>query len=202
MIPTKRVGAATAAAHAKNMLFYSNHCRHCVKLMNELTRRDALDLVIPVCVDQRRMDPKTGQEVVVFASGKTMMLPPNINSVPALLLPGNRYEVILGNDIYRTLNLPDPSNPSGAVGGSGGTGGGGVFGEVNRGEPQAFDFGSMSSSVAPANGSFVSANYEFKPMGALPETYKSNKIRDDGSSVVNQLMEQRRMQDADLGFDT
>ena len=160
--------------------------------MNELTRWDTLDSVIPVCVDQRRVDPKTGQEIVVFRSGKTMLLPPNVNSVPALLMTGKRYELVLGNEIYAVLNLPDPS-----AGGAGP----GVLKEVAQGEPQAFDFGSMSSSVAPAGGSFASASYEFKPMGALPETYTSNKIRDDGNSVVNHLMAQRRRQDADLGFD-
>ncbi len=173
--------------------------------MNEIARRDTIDSIIPICIDQRRIDPKTGQELVFFPSGKTMMLPPNIHSVPALLLPNSRYEVVLGNDIYKALGLPDPSNPSSGGGGGGGAAeGGGVLAEANRGEPQAFGFGGsggIGGSAGVGGSSFASASYEFKPMGAMPENYTSNKIRDDGGSVVNHLMEQRRRQDTDLGFE-
>jgi len=52
-----------------------------------------------ICVDQRKQDPKTGQIFVILENGTQILLPPNIHSVPALLLVKKNYNVLLGDAI-------------------------------------------------------------------------------------------------------
>jgi hypothetical protein len=52
-----------------------------------------------ICVDKRKQDPKTGQIYIILENGTQILLPPNVHSVPALLLVKQNYNVVLGDDI-------------------------------------------------------------------------------------------------------
>ena len=52
-----------------------------------------------VCIDNRKRDPLTNQINITLENGKTVLMPPNIYSVPALLMIKQNFKVVLGDDI-------------------------------------------------------------------------------------------------------
>lgn len=52
-----------------------------------------------LCVDKRTRDANNNQIYIILEDGKRVIMPPNIQSVPALLLVKQNYRVLLGEDI-------------------------------------------------------------------------------------------------------
>jgi hypothetical protein len=57
-----------------------------------------------ICIDKRTLDKKTNQTYIVLENGSKVILPPNIHSVPALLLIKQSYRVLLGDEIMNHLH--------------------------------------------------------------------------------------------------
>jgi hypothetical protein len=65
-------------------------------------------------VDKRRIDTTSGQTYVLLENGTSILLPPNVHSVPALLLVKKNYNVVLGDAIlthFQTQVSPQTVEP-------------------------------------------------------------------------------------------
>ena len=83
-----------------DILFYSNYCKHCEKIKQFIVKSNLTDKISAICIDKRTKDPRTGQIVVVLENGKQTTLPPNVHSVPSILIksnfcPGNNESNVL-----------------------------------------------------------------------------------------------------------
>ena len=82
-----------------DILYYSNHCPNCHKVLHLISRAGLIDKLNAICIDKRTIDPQTGQIFIQLENGKKIMLPPNIQSVPALLVVKDNYRALFGKDI-------------------------------------------------------------------------------------------------------
>jgi hypothetical protein len=82
-----------------DILYYSNHCPHSQKVVQYISKNGFIDKINAICVDKRSVDPMTGQIFIQLENGKKIMLPPNVHSVPALLLVKQNYSSLFGKDI-------------------------------------------------------------------------------------------------------
>ena len=67
-------------------LYYSNYCKHSKKVLDFLSKSGLTEKLNCICIDKRKRNPSTNQTFVVLDDGKQVLLPPNLQSVPALLL--------------------------------------------------------------------------------------------------------------------
>ena len=82
-----------------DILYYSNYCEHSQKIIQFLSKGGLLEKVNAFNIDKRTRDDQTNQTMIVMENGQKVLLPPNIHSVPTLLLINNNYKVLLGNEI-------------------------------------------------------------------------------------------------------
>jgi hypothetical protein len=82
-----------------NFLYYSNYCKHSQKIVQYLVKNCLTDNISFICIDQRKKDPVSNQTYVILQNGQKTLLPPNIHSVPSLLLVNDKFRVINGDDI-------------------------------------------------------------------------------------------------------
>jgi glutaredoxin-related protein len=80
-------------------LYYSNYCKHCQRVLQYLTKGNLANKLNFVCIDKRSRDVNNNQIYITLENGQKIIMPPNIHSVPALLLVKQNYRVILGDDI-------------------------------------------------------------------------------------------------------
>jgi hypothetical protein len=84
-----------------DILYYSNFCPNSQKVVQYISRAGLIDRINAICIDKRTIDPTTGQIHVQMENGKKIMLPPNIHSVPALLVVKKNYNAIFGGEIIK-----------------------------------------------------------------------------------------------------
>ena len=65
-----------------------------------------------ICIDKRSRDPQNNQVYITLENGKKIIMPPHINSVPALLLAKQSYRVVLGEDILRHFSGAKGAQPN------------------------------------------------------------------------------------------
>ena len=85
-----------------NILYYSNYCDPSKRLLQKLSKSKIREEIHFICID-RREKGQHGKTVIILENGKTMLLPPTVTKVPALLLINRGYHVLFGNEIYRHL---------------------------------------------------------------------------------------------------
>ena len=73
-----------------DILYYSNHCPNSQKVIQYIAKFNFIDKINAICIDKRSIDKVSGQVFVQLENGKKIMLPPNVHSVPALLIVKNR----------------------------------------------------------------------------------------------------------------
>jgi len=103
-----------------DVLYYSNNCKYCQKLLAHLAKIGMLEKYNFVCIDRRTVDPNTRQVSITLDRGLKTTLPPNVSRVPTLLLVNQKYTAVVGDDIYNYVNskiAPDPNNPATENGG-------------------------------------------------------------------------------------
>lgn len=115
-----------------DVVYYSNYCKHSQKLLQYLVKHGFNQSLNFLCIDQRTKDPTSGQVYLILDRGTKVMLPPNIDSVPALLLVTDKYRVLQGEDIYRHFQ-PIVANQNNLATG-------------DNGEPMGFVLSGASSS--------------------------------------------------------
>lgn len=85
----------------KNILYYSNYCNHCKKLLQELSPTTYRSSLHYICIDKRR---KNGDNIeIMLENGSILPLPKEITSVPALFMVNNGGRVLLGENIYNYI---------------------------------------------------------------------------------------------------
>jgi hypothetical protein len=82
-----------------DILYYSNYCKHSQKIIQNLAKTNVKDKVSFICIDKRTRDEKNNQVYVFLENGAKVILPPNVHSVPALLLVKQNYQVVYGDEI-------------------------------------------------------------------------------------------------------
>ena len=85
-------------------LYYSNYCKHCKNILHFITKNNLTDNINFICIDKRVINPEDNNLYVVLENGSKIILPPNVQSVPALLLVKHGYKVILGESIIDYFN--------------------------------------------------------------------------------------------------
>ena len=190
-----------------DILYYSNYCKHCQKLLQYLSKTNMTSKINFICIDSRKKDPMNGQTLITLENGKKVALPPNISSVPSLLLINQNYKVLLGDDIFNHY-APTVQTES-------------VYATRGNGEPQAFQlkpsglsnanviseqftFYNMTPEELSAKGrggqrqmyNYTSVSQSNQFIQTPPDTYRPDKL---GSGVTIDKLQQQRNAEVNMG---
>jgi len=124
------------------ILYYSNFCEHSKKLLQHLSKSQVSKDVHFICIDKRTKGPD-GKIYVVLENEQRIVMPNNLEKVPALLQLNNNYQILYGDNIYGYFKPKQETITRQAT--------------QNNMEPMAFSLG---------GGSIASDQYSFLDMGA------------------------------------
>jgi hypothetical protein len=120
-------------------------------------------------------------------NGDKILMPPNIHSVPAVLMISNNYKVMYGDEIVKYY---EPSIVNDKM----------VATNFN-GEPSGFSLGGSFLENRASMGISLNSTYTGRQMiNTPPPESGNNKIKDGDTSMTNQMEELRKAQDAQLGI--
>ena len=187
-----------------DILYYSNHCKHSQKVIQYLVKNNFSDKLNFICIDKRRLDSQTNQTMIFLENGKTVVMPPNIHSVPSLLLVKQNYRAVLGDEIIAMFKPAQQEQtqfatqfdgePAGfQLNGGGGVGGASIVSEQ-------FTFYNMSPEELSSKGkggmrqmgNYVSAQQNGSAINTPPDTYRPDKL---SSGVTLDTLQQQRNSD-------
>jgi len=186
-----------------DVLYYSNYCKHSEKVIKFLSKGGLTNEINAFCIDKRTRDPKTNQTIILLEDGKKALLPPNLQSVPALLLIKDNYKLVFGDDIIKHFEPMMKEKLASA--------------DFGNGEPMGFamqDFsGTTKSNIVSeqftyynltpeelsAKGiggrrqmyNYVTAKQDQNFIETPPDEYRPNKL--DENVTVDSLQQQRNM---------
>jgi hypothetical protein len=183
-----------------DILYYSNHCKHSQKLLQTLVKANMSDKISFICIDKRYTDPKTNQLYIVLENSSRVIMPPNIHSVPSLLLIKQNYKVLMGDDILKHYHPQMKEINEKATGTNGepiafpilsSTGGTNIISEQ-------YTMYNMTPDELSAKGkggnrqmyNYVSASDDIQFIQTPPDTYRPDKL---SSSVTIDTLQQQRM---------
>ena len=155
------------------ILYYSNFCNNCKKLLQDLAKSSEKKDIHFICIDNRIK--KDGKIYIILENQQEMLLPSNINRVPALLFLNKQTDnLIFGETIAQTLKPNENlySNNIETV--------------INKEEPIAFAFSSGGSNIMSDSYSFWDQNADellTKGEGGLRQMYNYSKI--DDNIIIN-----------------
>jgi hypothetical protein len=182
-----------------DILYYSNYCKHSQKIIQYLVKNRLNEKLNFICIDKRKRDPKTNQVQIILENGSVVVLPPNIQSVPALLLVKQSYQVVLGDDIIKWFDKTVDNNNA--------------LSTQNNGEPRGFvlagsaggmnivseqyTFYNMTPEELSAKGkggmrnmyNYVNANHEYGFINTPNDDYKPDKL---SNAVTVDTLQQKR----------
>jgi hypothetical protein len=188
-----------------DILYYSNYCLHSKKIIQFLVKENLTNKLNCICIDKRKRDPFTNQTHIVLENGQRIMLPPNIHSVPALLLIKQNYRVVLGEEIIPVLHPLIKKQRDAATAHSGGEP---ASYSINNGNTNVVSEKYTSYNLTPeelsAKGisnnremqNYVSADHDIFTIQAPPDTYKPDKVGD----VTLDDLQQKRNADVNKFF--
>jgi hypothetical protein len=185
-----------------DILYYSNYCKHSQKTLQVLVKGNITDKISFICIDKRVVEPSTNQTYIVLENGSKVVLPPNIHSVPSLLLVNKNYKVILGDDIIKHYH-PEIKNKNDQANKYDGEPSGFLLNTSNGGTnivSEQYTLYDMSPEELSAKGigerrslyNYVSANGNNSSIKTPPDTYRPDKISE---SVTVELLQQTRTND-------
>jgi hypothetical protein len=135
-----------------SILYYSKFCEHSNKLLQTLSKTTQKDIHY-ICIDKRVKDTNN-KMFIVLENGQKIVMPENVNRVPALLLLNQNYQVLYGEAILNHLKPKQEVEVRKAT--------------QNNMEPMAFSFGSGGFS------DIVSDAYSFLDQGSEELQAKGN----------------------------
>jgi len=135
------------------ILYYSKFCEHSNKLIQTLSKTNVQKDIHFICIDKRVKD-SNGKMFIVLDNGQKIIMPENVNRVPALLLLNQGYQVLYGESILNHLKPKQEAAVKKAT--------------QNNMEPMAFSFGGGGFS------DIVSDSYSFLDQGADELEAKGN----------------------------
>jgi len=110
-----------------SILYYSNYCEHSKKLLQTISKSNNVQKIMHfICIDKRERDANN-KIFIVLENGQKIIMPENINRVPALLLLDQGYNVLYGESILEHLKPKQLADVKKAT--------------KNNMEPMAFAFG-------------------------------------------------------------
>lgn len=183
------------------ILYYSNYCDNCKKLLGVIGKSPVKDEMHFLCVDNRTKGAN-GATYLVMQNGQQVLLPPSVSRVPALLLLNRGHKVLFGEEIMRHISPEIEAQKQSAV--------------QQHGEPSAFTLGGFGSSFGVASDNFsyldqtpedlsakgsggmrqqhhyASVNYQDN-IETPPDNYQADTIGNGG--VTMEQLQQQRAQD-------
>jgi hypothetical protein len=126
-----------------SILYYSNFCDHSKKLLQNITKTAIIDDVNFICIDKRISE--NGKIYIILENGQKLVMPSNIDKVPALLVLNN-FKVLYGEEIYNYLKPIQKEQVKQAT--------------FNNMEPMAFCLGSSYGGIVSDNFSFLDMDSE------------------------------------------
>ena len=182
------------------IIYYSNHCDKSKAVLTTLSKSRLQDDIHFLCIDKRvRSGPASWH--IVTESGEKVLLPPQVNRVPALLLLNKGHQVLYGDQILQHFQPKNTALNESATN--------------NNGEPNAFSLGRESMGgygVASDNFSFLDQSadelsakgnggmrqlYNYATIDIIdkietpPDNYSPDKV---GSVSLEQLQKQRNLE--------
>ena len=136
-----------------SILYYSNFCEHSKKLLQSITKTNVSKDIHFICIDKRTKDANN-KIYIILENGQKIIMPENVNRVPALLLLNEGYQVLYGESILNHLKPKQEVAVRKAT--------------QNNMEPMAFSFGGGGFS------DIVSDSYSFLDQGAEELEAKGN----------------------------
>jgi len=183
-----------------DILYYSNYCKHSQRLVQTLVKGNLSNKISFVCIDKRVRDPKNNQQYIVLENGSKVIMPPNIHSVPALLLIKQNYRLLMGDEIMQHLHPQIKqlnevaTNYNGepisySLGGS--SGGSNIMSEQ-------YTYYNMTPDELSAKGkgnnrqmyNYVSASDDIKLINTPPDNYRPDKL---SNNVTVETLQQQRL---------
>ena len=181
-----------------DILYYSNYCKHSEKVLSFFVKNDLMDLVNFICLDKRKVDENTGQILVLLENGTQVTLPPNVHSVPALMLTKDNYRIVYGSEIMAQYANNIKTQMNEATLGEGEPSGFSLtLSNTDRIISEKYTFFDASPVDLSAKGQggnrqmhhYVSATDDKFSIKTPPDTYKPNKL--SSSVTVDSLQQQR-----------
>jgi len=136
-----------------SILYYSKFCEHSNKLLQTLSKTNIQKDIHFICIDKRVKD-SNNKMFIVLENGQKIIMPENVNRVPALLLLNQGYQVLYGESILNHLKPKQEAAVKKAT--------------QNNMEPMAFSFGGGGFS------DIVSDSYSFLDQGSEELEAKGN----------------------------
>jgi len=187
------------------IIYYSNHCDKSKAVLTTLSKSRLQDEIHFLCIDKRvRSGPSSWH--IVTETGEKVLLPPQVNRVPALLLLNKGHQVLYGDQILQHFQPKDAALNAAATN--------------YNGEPNAFSLGRESMGgfgVASDNFSFLDQSadelsakgnggmrqmYNYATIDIIdkietpPDNYSPDKV---GSVSLEQLQQQRKSEIKNVG---
>ena len=177
------------------ILYYSRYCNHSKRLLSLLSESSFQSQIHFVCIDNRT-SRNDGTIDILLENGETMILPPNVKRVPALLLINRGYQVLYGEHILQHYKpsqsrlQQQPEEPMAFALSGIGCG----LGDVASDSFSYLDIGS-EDMLAKGNGGMAMMNImnqaridDNYTIETPPEDYQPDKV---GSVNMSQLQQQR-----------
>ena len=169
-----------------DILYYSNYCLHSKKIIQYLVKENLTDSLNCICIDKRSRDQKTGQIYVHLENGSKLLMPPNVHSVPALLMIKQNFRVVLGDEILPILHPLIKKKRDEAVRHHGEPNGFSIFGSTGGMNivSEQYTMYDASPEELSAKGSgqsrqmhnYVAADYGSLSIHTPPDTYRPDKV--------------------------
>jgi len=180
------------------ILYHSKYCEVSKKYIQILSKSQSQTDIHFICIDKRIKD-ESNKTYIILENGQKIILPENVNRVPALLLLTKGYQVLYGEQILEYLKPRQEVEVRKAT--------------QNNMEPTAFSFGGGFSNIVSDQYSFLDQapeELEAKGNGGMRQMHNyvdlnysdnittpsddhdykgSNKI--SGDLTVEQLQQQR-----------
>jgi hypothetical protein len=85
------------------VLYYSNYCDKCKNILTLVSKSELQNELHFVCIDRRFRSNDNGAIYVILENQQKLLLPPQIQRVPAMLLLKQQNKVIFGKEIEEML---------------------------------------------------------------------------------------------------
>jgi len=182
-----------------DILYYSNYCKHSKKILQFFVNNNLTEQLNFICLDKRKQDPKTGQIYIILENGTQILLPPNVHSVPALLLVKQNYNVVLGDDILARFQEKIKTQNNDATLGNGEPMGVAINSVISTGSvvsEQYTAYGATPEDLSTKGKSgnrplynYMSANSEGYSINTPPDTYRPDKVSE--GTTIDALQQMR-----------
>ena len=98
------------------ILYYSNYCDKCKNLLRLVGKSELKKDMLFICIDKRFRNPNNGGIYVILENQQKIVLPPQVQKVPAMLLLKDGNRVIFGNEIMDKIKPKEEYNNAKATG--------------------------------------------------------------------------------------